>query len=70
MPFDLPASLKIIAASSKSPEISGVLYLASDETKRLQEIEAAVQYCVVADYGEKAAAWKKVKELCRVSEKE
>lgn len=67
MPFDLPASLKIIAASSKSPEISGVLYLAADESKRLQEIETAVRDCVTAAPEEKRAAWEKVKELCRVS---
>lgn len=65
MPFDLAAALKVIAEVSKSAEVRGALYLASSELRRLQEIEAAVQYCVVADYGDKAAAWVKVKELCK-----
>ena len=67
MPYDLAAALKIIAVGGKTAEVRGVLYLASDEVKRLQEIEVAVQDCVVANYGEKAAAWVRVKELCRVS---
>ena len=70
MSFDLASALKVIAETSKSAEIRGALHLAAGELRRLREIEAAVQYCVVADYGDKAAAWVKVKKLCQVSGKE
>jgi hypothetical protein len=70
MSFDLSAALKVIAETSKSGEIRGALHLAAGELRRLQEIEAAVQYCVVAEYENKAAAWVRVKKLCRVCEKE
>lgn len=67
MTFDLAAALKVIAESSKSAEVRGVLWLAADELTRLGEIRAAVRDCVTAASEEKRAAWVKVKELCRVS---
>ena len=70
MAFDLLAGLKVIAEATKSADVRGALRLAAGELRRLQEIEAAVQYCVVAEYEDKAAAWVRVKELCRVCEKE
>jgi len=69
--FDLASALKVIAESSKSAEIRGALYLASDDLKRLDEIRAAVRGCESTQgVEEKRAAWEKVKELCRVSESE
>lgn len=71
MAFDLVAALKVIAETSKSAEIRGALWLAADELKQLGEIRAAVRDCESAKtVEEKRAAWEKVKELCRVSEKE
>ncbi len=68
MPFDLSAALKVIAETSKSPEIRGALYLAAGELKRLDEIRAAVRDCESAKVvEEKRAAWDKVRKLCRVS---
>ena len=70
MSFDLSSALKVIAETSKSPEIRGALHLAAAELKRLYAIDVAVGDCVMAAPDDKRAAWLKVKRLCQVSEKE
>ena len=68
MSFDIVAALKMVALTSKGPDIRGLLHRAADELELLERIRAAVHDCTVAQSDEeKRAAWERVKELCRVS---
>ncbi len=70
MAFDIVSAVKMLASTSKGPEVRGVLYRAADELLVLKRIRTAVRDCTLAQGDEKRAAWERVKELCRVSEKE
>ena len=68
MAFDIVSALKMMALTSKGPEVRGLLYRAADELQLLKDVRAAVRDCTRAKGDEeKRAAWERVKELCQVS---